>query len=254
MTVIATLTAPAASIVPTLPPAPKPTDWRLACDRLNRQFEQANGASVMPWAVETFGNGLSIGTGLGVSGIVLMDMTLRLQPDVDIFYIDTGFFFPETHQLIQRLEQRYQRALRRVATPLTLAQQDRRYGPHLHEHDPNLCCQLRKVAPLRQALADSTAWVTALHRDQAETRKHVPIVQWNERYNVVKLTPLACWSEAAIWQYIHAHDLPYNALHDQGYPSIGCWPCTRAIAPGETMRAGRWAGTGKTECGLHYPV
>ena len=276
MTVTSTLTAhvapaPVAStFIPTTKPAkinlsatnpvaatstPSMIEWsRMVFGRLSRQFEYSNGANAVKWAVETFGNGLSIGTGLGASGIVLMDMILRLQPEADIFYIDTGFFFPETHQLIERLEQRYQRRLRRVSTTLTIPQQDRRYGPRLHESDPNLCCNLRKVSPLHQALTDSTAWATALHRDQSETRKQVPMVQWNERYNVVKIAPLAFWSEADIWQYIHENGLPYNELHEKGYPSIGCWPCTRAVEAGESMRAGRWAGTEKTECGLHYQI
>jgi phosphoadenosine phosphosulfate reductase len=227
-------------------------DWtRLVFARLSQRHEHSTGAELLAWAIETFGSGLSIGTGLGASGIVLVDMALRINPEVDIFYIDTSYFFPETLQLVQRLEAHYQRNLRRVSTDVTIAQQEKRFGPNLYANDPNLCCHIRKVTPLKQALADSTAWVTALRHDQSATRKDVRMVQWNDRYNVVKIAPLAYWTEADIWQYIHEHDLPYNTLHDQGYPSIGCWPCTKPVADGDDLRAGRWQGFDKKECGLH---
>jgi len=222
--------------------------------RLSHRYQNGNGADLLAWAIGTFGSGLSIGTGLGASGIVLMDMALRIHPDVDIFYIDTGYFFPETYQLITRLEQHYQRSLRRVATITTIEQQEKRYGPQLYANDPNLCCHIRKVSPLKQALADSTAWVSALRHDQSSTRKDVPMVQWNERYNLVKVAPMAHWSEADVWEYIHEYHLPYNELHDNGYPSIGCWPCTQPVKEGEDLRAGRWRGKSKTECGLHWEL
>jgi phosphoadenosine phosphosulfate reductase len=233
-------------------PAPNFHDWtRLVFGRLNRRYDHSDGIDLLSWASETFGSGLSIGTGLGASGIVLMDMALRINPEVDIFYIDTDYFFPETYHLIQRLEQHYQRGLRRVSPDLTIAQQEKRFGPKLYTNDPNLCCQVRKVAPLKKALAHSTAWVTALRHDQSSTRKEVRMVQWNERYNLVKIAPLVHWTEGDIWEYIHDHQLPYNPLHDRNYPSIGCWPCTKAVEGGDDLRAGRWQGFNKTECGLH---
>lgn len=235
--------------------APNVNDWtRLVFARLSQRYEHSLGSDLLSWASETFGSGLSIGTGLGASGIVLMDMALEIDPDVDIFYIDTGYFFPETIDLIRRLEERYQRNLRRVASEISIPAQEKRFGPALYANDPNLCCQVRKVLPLKKALADSTAWVTALRHDQSSTRKGVPMVQWNERYNVVKIAPLAYWTEADIWQYIHEKGLPYNALHDQQYPSIGCWPCTRPVEPGADLRAGRWQGFDKKECGLHWEL
>jgi phosphoadenosine phosphosulfate reductase len=230
-------------------------DWtRLVFARLSHRYQHSDGVDLLAWATETFGAGLSIGTGFGASGIVLMDMALRINPDADIFYIDTGYFFPETLALINRLEVHYQRSLRRVTSDLTIEQQEKRFGPKLYENDPNLCCQVRKVWPLKKALADSTAWVTALRHDQSSTRKEVRMVQWNDRYNVVKIAPLAFWTEADIWQYIHEHRLPYNTLHDQNYPSIGCWPCTRPVNTGDDLRAGRWAGLDKKECGLHWEL
>lgn len=230
-------------------------DWtRLVFTRLSSRFDAAATTDLLRWSIQTFGTGLSIGTSFGASGIVLMDLALQIQPDVDIFYIDTGYFFPETHQLITRLERRYQRTFRRVATQLSVQEQEKRYGPKLYQNDPDLCCHLRKVSPMKQALTDSTAWVSALRRDQSSTRKEVPMVQWNERYNIVKISPLIHWQESDIWDYIHDRDLPYNELHDRNYPSIGCWPCTRAVQSGDDLRAGRWQGSNKIECGLHWEL
>jgi len=235
--------------------APDFLGWvNLVFGRLNHRFDRGEAADVLAWSMETFGNGLSIGTSFGASGIVLIDLALQVQPDVDIFYIDTGFFFPETHTLIERLQQHYQRGFREVKTRLSIAEQEKRYGPQLYQNDPNLCCHLRKVEPLRQALADSTAWATAMRHDQASTRAQAPMVNWNERYNVVKIAPLVRWSESDVWQYVNDHGLPYNELHDRNYPSIGCWPCTKAVKPGEDLRSGRWQGTNKVECGLHWEV
>jgi phosphoadenosine phosphosulfate reductase len=230
-------------------------DWKhLPVLDLSNRFQNSSVLDLLTWAVETFSTGLSIGTGFGASGIVLMDLALSINADVDIFYIDTGYFFPETLDLIRRLEQHYQRSLRRVVSELTIAQQEKRFGPALHRNDPNLCCQLRKVAPLKQALADRTAWATALRQDQSSSRKEVGMIQWNERYDVVKLSPLAHWTEADIWQYIHEKKLPYNTLHDQSYPSIGCWPCTQPVREGDDLRSGRWHGLEKKECGLHWEL
>lgn len=227
-------------------------DWtHLVFSRLNQQFEHGSAQDILGWALETFGRGLTLGTSFGASGIVLMDITLRMQPDVDIFYIDTGFFFPETHALIRRLENHYQRPFRRVSTNLSVEEQAHQHGPELYRHDPDRCCALRKVAPLQTALNDSTAWATALRRDQSPSRAQTPAVVWNNRHNIVKLSPLIHWTEDDIWDYVSLHNLPYNTLHDQNFPSVGCWPCTRPVQDGEDLRAGRWSGQNKTECGLH---
>jgi len=227
-------------------------EWtHLVFTRLSHRFEHGDAEGQLAWAIETFGGGLSVGTSFGAGGIMLMDLALRLQPDIDIFYIDTGFFFPETHVLIDRLQQHYQRSFRRVTAQLSVTEQATEVGPALYRHNPDLCCHLRKVAPLEIALADSTAWATAIRRDQAATRRQTPSISWNERYNVAKLAPLAAVREEEVWHYIHTHRLPYNELHDRSYPSIGCWPCTRPVQPGEDPRAGRWQGFAKVECGLH---
>jgi phosphoadenosine phosphosulfate reductase len=228
-------------------------DWtRVVFGRISTRFDRAATSDLLTWAVQTFGAGLSVGTSFGASGIVLMDLTLRINPDVDVFYIDTGYFFPETIALMKRLEAHYGRNFRRVSTQLSIADQEKRFGPRLYESDPDLCCHVRKVLPMTGALVDSTAWMTAVRRDQAPSRRNTPLVQWNERHSVVKIAPLAQWTESDIWAYIDEHHLPYNRLHDQNYPSIGCWPCTRPVQPGEDLRAGRWAGMTKIECGIHW--
>ncbi|HRW05820.1 MAG TPA: phosphoadenylyl-sulfate reductase [Caldilineaceae bacterium] len=230
-------------------------DWtRIVFGRISNRFDHAATTDLLVWAAQTFGTGLSVGTSFGTSGIVLMDLALHVNPDVDIFYIDTGYFFPETLDLMRRLEEHYQRNFRRVSTQMTIAEQEKRFGPRLYENDPDLCCHVRKVLPMSQALRDSTAWATAVRRDQASSRRNTPLVQWNERHNVVKLAPLAHWTEADIWNHIAEQKLPYNELHDRNYPSIGCWPCTRAVQPGEDLRAGRWSGREKIECGIHWDV
>ncbi len=227
--------------------------WQLAfLSRLNRRFEHRTAQEVVRWALTDFGDGLSISTAFGASGIALIHMALAVDPYVDIFYIDTGYFFPETYDLIRRAEERFGRSFRRIAPALSVEEQSQRYGPTLYAQDPDLCCRLRKVAPLDQALAGRTAWMAALRRDQSPTRADTPILRWDSRHHLVKIAPLARWTEADVWQYVRTHDLPYNDLHDRGYPSIGCWPCTRAVQPGEDLRAGRWPGLAKLECGLHW--
>lgn len=219
---------------------------------LNGELENAPPQEILRWGIATYRSGFSIGTAFGASGMALIDMALDIDADVDIFYIDTGFFFTETLALIERVEQYYGRAFRSVTPDLSVDEQAAQHGPQLYRRNPDLCCHMRKVLPLKQALAGRTAWTTALRRDQSPSRANTPVVQWNERHSLVKIAPLATWTEADVWCYIHKHDVPYNELHDQNYPSIGCWPCTRAVQPGEDLRAGRWPGRQKTECGLHW--
>jgi len=219
--------------------------------QVSEAFEVAEAEAIMRWAIETFGGGLTLGTAFGVSGIVLMDLALKINPDVDIFYIDTDLFFEETYALIKALEAHYGRTFTAYRPGLSLEAQAEEQGDALWAHNPDQCCLIRKVMPMRRALTGRTAWVTALRRDQAATRADTPILQLNRKFGVVKVAPLANWSERQVWQYIFDQGLPYNPLHDQGYPSIGCKPCTKPVGDGEDLRAGRWAGTEKTECGLH---
>ena len=232
----------------TIAPQLKSTDLPL----WNRALEMADPEDIIRWSLAVYGNRLTMGTGFGASGLVLLDMTMNVNPNVDVFFIDTSMLFPETYELRDRLEARYQMRFRRIAG-VGLATQTVQYGDRLWETAPDLCCGLRKVRPLAAALEERSAWMTALRRDQSSTRRETSILQWNERHGVAKIAPLARWSEADCWRYIRHHNLPYNSLHDQGYPSIGCAPCTRSVQPGDGLRAGRWSGhQQKTECGLHF--
>lgn len=220
-------------------------------DQVSGNLEAASSREILRWTFDTFGDGVCIGTAFGQSGMALIDMALEIKPDVDIFYIDTGLFFPETYDLIARAEAHYGRSFRRVTPALTLDEQAQAHGPALWKTNSDRCCAVRKVVPLREALQGRSAWLTALRRDQSETRRNAPVVSWNERRQVVKVAPLVNMTERDVWKHVVERAVPYNELHDKGYPSIGCAPCTSAVRPGDDIRAGRWAGSAKTECGLH---
>ena len=226
--------------------------WQLASiNQFNNRLEEKSPQEILQWSMEQFGEGFSIGSAFGASGMALIDMAMRINPDVDIFYIDTDYFFPETLTLIERAQRHYNRPFRRVTSDTSVAEQERDHGLNLYQRDPDKCCNIRKVVPMAKALQGNTAWVSALRRDQSPTRAGTPVLRWNDKYGVVKISPLVNWSEADVWAYIHTHNVPYNELHEQSYPSIGCWPCTQAVQPGDDLRAGRWVGLSKLECGLH---
>lgn len=218
---------------------------------INSAFRDQPPDALLRWAAEEFGRGVVLTCSFGgASGMVLLDLVARHQLDIPVVFLDTDLLFPETYRLFEIVQQRYGIAIERRQPALTLAQQATREGPHLYERDPNRCCAIRKVTPLADVLEPYAAWISGIRRDQAATRADTHLVQWGARYNVIKIAPLAYWTERDVWRYIVAHDVPYNALLDQGYPSIGCVPCTRP-ATGDDVRAGRWAGTSKTECGIH---
>jgi phosphoadenosine phosphosulfate reductase len=168
-----------------------------------------------------------------------------------VFTLDTEFLFPETYDLMDRVEKRYGIKAERVFSTLTPEEQERVHGPALWSRDPDQCCNLRKVEPLKAKLAALRAWITALRRDQTAARATARKVEWDAKFQLIKINPIADWTSEKVWTYVHKHDVPYNPLHDRNYPSIGCTHCTRAITPGEGPRAGRWAGFEKTECGVH---
>jgi phosphoadenosine phosphosulfate reductase len=206
---------------------------------------------VLAWAFAAYGDNVAIATGFGVEGMVLLDIAARMNPGVKVFTGDTEFLFSETYDLIDRVEEKYGIKIERLYSDLTPEDQERAYGKALWARDPDLCCSLRKVEPLRRKLATLDAWVTAIRREQTRDRATANKVDWDPKFNLVKISPLADWTREMIWRYVVKHDVPYNPLHDRNYPSIGCTHCTRAVQPGEDPRAGRWAGFGKTECGLH---
>lgn len=205
----------------------------------------------LAWAFETFGRNVAISSAFGVEGMVLIDMASRINKDFRLFTVDTEFLFPETYNLMDRIEEKYGIAIERVYSALSPEEQQENHGEALWSRDPDLCCSLRKVEPLRRKLGDLSAWITSIRRDQTSVRSGAKRVEWDAKFGLLKINPIVDWSSKQVWRYIHDHEVPYNALHDQDYPSIGCKHCTRAVRPGEDPRAGRWPGFNKTECGLH---
>ncbi|HVO41246.1 MAG TPA: phosphoadenylyl-sulfate reductase [Aggregatilineales bacterium] len=224
-------------------------------DQLQAQsvaFEQYSPQAILRWATETFGSRLAVVTSFQPTGIVTLHMLSEISPDTAVLTLDTGLLFPETYALVDALEARLKLRLIRVRPAQTVQEQAASEGEALWARDPDRCCALRKVEPLDTALANYDAWVTGVRRDQSKTRGTTPIVSWDDRNQKVKLAPFATWTESMIWTYIRTYELPYNALHDRNYPSIGCWPCTQPVAPEATdKRSGRWSNSGKTECGIH---
>jgi phosphoadenosine phosphosulfate reductase len=206
---------------------------------------------VLTWAFESFANRVAISSAFGAEGMVLIDMASRVRKDFRVFTIDTEFLFPETYSLIDRIEQKYEIEIERVFSLLPPEQQERLHGAALWARDPDQCCNLRKVEPLRRKLSELGAWITSIRRDQTSSRQSARKVEWDVKFGLVKVNPIADWTSKQVWRYLLEHGVPYNSLHDRNYPSIGCTHCTRAVQPGEDARAGRWPGTAKTECGLH---
>jgi phosphoadenosine phosphosulfate reductase len=205
----------------------------------------------LSWAFDTFGTGVAISSAFGAEGMVLIDMASRLDKDFRLFTIDTEFLFPETYSLMDRIEEKYGVAIEKVYSLLSPEDQEKEHGTTLWSRSPDLCCNLRKVEPLRRKLGELNAWITSIRRDQTSLRASAHRVEWDAKFSLVKINPIVDWSSKQVWRYIHDHDVPYNTLHDQNYPSIGCTHCTRAVGAGEDARAGRWPGFAKTECGLH---
>jgi phosphoadenosine phosphosulfate reductase len=215
------------------------------------RLEASSPEEILRWAFDEFEDRVSIATGFGPEGAALIDLAVKINPRADIFFLDTSFLFPETYDLRRRLEDHYGIEIRASRSEITPEAQELSFGPKLWSTDPDLCCRLRKLEPLREALSGRAAWMTAIRRDQTEARASARAVEWDYQWRLVKVNPIVRWSKSDVWSYIRKNDVPYNPLHDQGYPSIGCTHCTRAVREGEDERAGRWAGFAKTECGLH---
>lgn len=213
--------------------------------------ERWSPQQVLGWAFELFGDDVAIASAFGAEGMALIDIASRVRKEFRVFTLDTEFLFPETYSLIDKIEQKYDIKIERVFSLLSPEQQAHVHGAALWAHNPDQCCNLRKVEPLRRKLSQMKAWITSIRRDQTSFRTGARKIEWDEKFGLVKVNPIADWSSKQVWQYLHQRGVPYNALHDRNYPSIGCTHCTRAIQPGEDPRAGRWSGTTKTECGLH---
>jgi thioredoxin-dependent adenylylsulfate APS reductase len=206
---------------------------------------------MLRWAVDRYAPKLTCASSLGIEDCVIIDLMARAGLRIDLFTLDTELLFPETYALWKQIEARYSVTIRRVRPEHTVAEQAAREGAELWLREPDRCCELRKMQPLARTLAAFDAWITAIRRDQTPERATAPVVGWDGRFGLVKINPLMRWTFDDVKAYAAAHDVPYNPLHDQGYPSIGCVPCTSQVKPGEDPRSGRWRGKEKTECGLH---
>lgn len=212
-------------------------------------LETASPEDVLAWALETFEERICITSSM--EGAVLIDMAARIRPGVDIVFLDTGYHFAETLATLAEVRERYPVNVRVIEPRQSVAEQDLLFGVRLHDRDPDACCSLRKVEPLRRALEPYDAWASGIRRDETLSRRSIGVVDWDANRSMVKVNPLAAWSQADVDRYVDEYDVISNPLLAQGYPSIGCAPCTRKVKPGESPRAGRWAGSGKDECGLH---
>lgn len=213
--------------------------------------EALEAEELIGWGLQEFGSNIAIASSFGAEDVVLIDIASRTRLRFRVFTLDTGFLFAETYALIDEIESRYQLTIERCHSSLTPDEQARAHGEALWTRDPDRCCAIRKVEPLKKQLDTLSAWITGVRRDQAPARANTKKLERDEKFGLWKLNPIADWSADHVWDYIRSHEVPYNPLHDRRYPSIGCTYCTRPVKPGEDPRAGRWPGFEKTECGLH---
>jgi phosphoadenosine phosphosulfate reductase len=221
-------------------------------DLAQRAGERLEGASpfeILQWAADTFSEGLVVATSLQDS--VTVDLASRVRPGIDVVFLDTGYHFAETMGMRDAVSSAYPVTFLSITPKQTVAEQDATYGKDLWKTNPNQCCALRKVEPLERALDGYTAWISGLRRVEAVTRRDAKAVEWDAKRNMVKINPIVAWDDEELDKYIAHRGILINPLQYDGYPSIGCAPCTRRVAPGEDPRSGRWAGSGKVECGLH---
>jgi phosphoadenosine phosphosulfate reductase len=220
-------------------------------DEANRLLQDQSPPKILRWAVDQFYPRLTMATAFGAEGCCIIHMLAEIEPRVRIFNLETGYQFQETLELRERIKQRYGIEVEYVRPELTVAEYEAEHGGPLYTIRPDQCCHDRKILPLRRAVVGYQAWISSIRGDQTNHRAAAQVVQWDAKFNLVKINPLLRWTRGDVWGFIVKHEVPYNPLHDQDYPSIGCWPCTRPVHDGEDERAGRWAGTGKKECGLH---
>ena len=220
-----------------------------------RALEGKPPQEILRWAVETFHPRLTMATAFGPEGNCIIHMLADVQRQtgkaVRIFNLNTGYQFPETLELRERIKDRYGIEVEYVRPEHTVEEYEKKHGGPLYVLDPDRCCKDNKLTPLKKAVVGYDAWISAIRKDQTPDRAQASVVQWDAKFSLVKVNPLLHWTKNDVWKFITKNDVPYNPLHDQNYPSIGCWPCTRAVNPGEDERAGRWAGLKKKECGLH---
>lgn len=215
--------------------------------------EQYKGAlNVLKWAYDHYEDELIYACSFGIEGIVMIDLISRVNPSAKVVFLDTGLHFKETYALINQVKKRYPKLNIEMKKPaITVEQQADKYGDNMWERQPNRCCHIRKVVPLQETLNDAIAWISGVRREQSPSRSKTAFLNKDEVFESVKVCPIIHWTWEEIWNYVDQHQLPYNPLHDQGYPSIGCAPCTQQGDMETGSRSGRWANQSKTECGLH---
>jgi phosphoadenosine phosphosulfate reductase len=221
-------------------------------ERACLDLEGASAEEVLRWGVETYFPRLTMATAFGPEGCAILHMLSRIEPRVRVFNLNTGYQFAETLQLRDRIAEQFGIEVELVGAADSVREYEAKNGGPVYAAEPDRCCHDRKIVPLKKAVLGYDAWISSIRADQSSHRARASVVSWDAKFNLVKINPLLRWTHRDVWSYVVANDVPYNPLHDQGYPSIGCWPCTRAVTSGETdERAGRWAGQAKTECGLH---
>jgi len=219
----------------------------------NRDLDGGTPQEILGWAVKVFHPRLLMSTAFGAEGCCVIHMLAEIEPEVAFINLETGYQFPETLELRERIKKRYGITVHYIRPEKTVSEYEREHGGPLYGHRPDQCCHDRKILPLKRALSQfaPSAWISAIRKNQTVDRTQADIVQWDAKFSLIKVNPLLNWTKKQVWNFIVKHDVPYNPLHDRDYPSIGCWPCTLPVAPGEDDRAGRWAGKVKKECGLH---
>ena len=226
-----------------------PGDPRLLASQADRELGGADAAEILRWAGQVFGSGLVLASSMADTHLV--HLAQAVVPGIDVLFLDTGYHFAETIGTRDAVAAVYDVNLISLTPRQTVAEQDTRYGAKLHDRDPERCCALRKVEPLERGLAPYSAWVNGMRRLDAPTREDIRVVDYDAKHDMVKISPIATWTDEDVRDYVERHGVLVNPLFLDGYSSIGCAPCTRRTAPGEDPRAGRWAGTAKTECGIH---
>ncbi|MBK3332694.1 phosphoadenylyl-sulfate reductase [Persephonella atlantica] len=216
-------------------------------------FENLPAQELLKWVYENFSN-VGFTSSFSADDVSIIHMIKGIKPDALIIFIDTDYHFLETYQLVERIKREWNINLKVIKPQITVEQQINLYGEKLYEKDPDKCCQIRKVEPLKRVLEELDVWITGMRRDQSPTRANIGKVEIHKLPSgreILKVNPIADWKRKDVWNYVYQHNLPYNPLYDRNYLSIGCAPCTRPVEEGEDERAGRWAGKGKLECGLH---
>jgi phosphoadenosine phosphosulfate reductase len=218
---------------------------------VNERLAGATPHEIIQWAVDRFYPRLTMATAFGAEGCLLLHVLAEIEPRVRVFNLDTGYQFAQTLELRDRFAERYGIEVELIRPETTVGEYEKQHGGPLYGSNPDQCCYDRKIVPLRRALVGYDAWITAIRAEQSVHRAGAALVGPDPKFGLLKINPLLTWTRRDVWAFLVTHRVPYNALHDQGYASIGCWPCTRAVGEGEAERAGRWAGQAKTECGLH---